>query len=338
MMVKGEALTMLFFKRFAAGLRVAALAAGAAAIGCAPIAARAAETITLGAPGAPTGTLWPLYIGIDRGFFAAEDLAIEPIFARSSANVIQQVAAGSLDLGETGALDPLRAIHQDADVAMFCIQATPSPYALVVKPEIKSVHDLKGKLVAVGLSVDIARTYLDAILVANGMVDGDIDSLPSTSTAARLAAMESGAAVAGMLTAPALFRAQSDGYVLLAISSDYPTGFPFEAISINRHWAESHPDAARKFLSAQAKSIAWFYDEKNRDAAIAIMVKASNDTVDNVTKSLDFFRRINLFDRDTAISKAGMRAAMALLKQHGDIKDELPVEKLVVPGISQIRE
>ena len=326
---------MMRFFRWVAALCLAAIAA---ALAFAPVAARATETISLGAPGAPTGALWPLYVGIDQGFFAAEDIAIDIVFARSSANVIQQVAAGSLNLGETGALDPLRAIDQRADVAIFCIQATPSPYGLVVTRDIKSVHDLKGKLVAVGLAVDIARTYLDAILAGSGMTDADIDSLPSTSTAARLAAMESGAAVAGMLTAPALFKAQSDGFVLLALSSDYPTGFPFEAISINRSWAASHAEAARKFLAVQAKAIAWLYDEKNGDAAIQIMAKASNDKLDDVTKSLAFFRRIQFFDRDTAVSRAAMRAALALLQEHGDIKDEPAIEKLIVPGLSQLRE
>src|ERR1700748_2840949 len=212
-------MTIKFLARVGAVLRMTAIAAGAisaAALASAPTPALAAETITLGAPGAPTGTLWPLYIGIDQGFFAAEGLAIDVVFARSSANVIQQVAAGSLNLGETGALDPIRAVDQNADVAIFCIEATPSPYGLMVTPDIKSVHDLKGKLVAIGAAVDIARTYLDAMLGANGMEDAEIDSLPPSSTAARLAAMEAHSAVAGMLTPPALFKAQSDGFVLLA--------------------------------------------------------------------------------------------------------------------------
>jgi NitT/TauT family transport system substrate-binding protein len=327
-----------FLRRFAACRRVAMIAAGVAALAFAPQAARAAETITYGAPGAPTGTLWPLLIGIDRGFFAAENLAIDLVFVRSSASVIQQVAAGSLDLGETGVLDPVRAIDANADLALLCIQATPSPYGLVVKPGIKSVHDLKGQLLAVGIATDIARNYLDAILAANGMADSDIDSLPTTSTSARLAAMESGAAVAGMLTAPALFRAQSDGFVLLDLASDYPTGFPFEAISINRSWAASHAAAARKFLAVHEKSLAWLAEAKNRDAAIAIMVKASKESEGDVTRSLDFYRRIDFFDRDTAISKKSMRATIALLQKNGDIKDQLAVEKLVVPGLSRLRE
>lgn len=326
------------FRRFAAALRCAAIGALAATAGIAPYGAHAADTITFGHPGAPTGILWPLYVGIDQGFFAVENLAIDLVFAHSSASVVQQVAAGSLELGDTGALDPVRAIDQGADIAIFCIQATPSPYGLLAKPGIKSVHKLKGKLIAVGDVTDIARDYLDGILVGNGMTDGDIDPLPSTSTAARLAALESGAAEAGMLSAPALFRAQSDGFVLLALASDYVKGFPFEAISVNRHWASSHADDARRFLAVQARSVAWLYDGKNRDAAIRIMAKASKDSVDDVGKSFDFYRRINFFERDVAISKAGMRSMIQLLQRRGDIKDSLAVEKLIMPGISQFRD
>ena len=76
------------FERFAAALRAALLGA-AVALAVAPMAARAAETITYGAPGAVTGTLWPLLIGIDQEFFAAEGLAIDLVFVRSSASVIQ---------------------------------------------------------------------------------------------------------------------------------------------------------------------------------------------------------------------------------------------------------
>ncbi|HEX3973700.1 MAG TPA: ABC transporter substrate-binding protein, partial [Stellaceae bacterium] len=209
---------------------------------------------------------------------------------------------------------------------------------LVVKPDIKSVHDLKGKLLAVGVSTDIARNYLDAILVANGMSDSDIDSLPSTSTAARLAAMESGTAVAGMLTAPALFRAQSDGFVLLALSSDYPTRFPFEALSINRTWAAGHIEAAKKFLAVHVKAVDWLGDPENRDAAIAIMVKESQQSEGDVTRSLDLYQKIHFFDRDMAISKNSMRGAIELLQKNGDIKDAMPVEKLLVPGLSAFRE
>ena len=319
-------------------IRVVLAAASIAMAAFAPRGARAADTISFGHPGAPTGILWPLYIGIDQGFYAAENLAIDLIFAHSSASVVQQVAAGSLDLGDTGTLDPVRAIDQGADIAILCIQASPSPYGLVARPAIKDIHALKGRLIAVGDTTDIARDYLDGILVGNGMADSDIDPLPSTSTAARLAALESGAVDAAVLSAPALFRAQSDGFVLLGLASDYVKGFPFEAISVNRSWALAHGDIVKRFLAVQRKSVAWLYDAKNCDAAVAIMAKASKETPDDVTKSLDFYNRIGFFERDVAIPKAGMQAAVAMLQRRGDIKDQLFAEKLIMPSLTQFRE
>ena len=141
-----------------------------------------------------------------------------------------------------------------------------------------------------------------------------------------------------MLSAPALFHAQSDGFVLLALASDYVKGFPFEAISVNRSWALAHPDIVRRFLAVQRKSVAWFYDAKNRDAAIAVMAKASKEKPDDVAKSLDFYNRIGFFERDVAVPKAGIQAAIALFQRRGDIKDELPAEKLIMPSLTQFRE
>ena len=57
-------------------------------------AARAADTITAGAVGSGSTTIWPIYIGIQNGFFDAVGIKIDPVFAPSSTAIAQQVAAG----------------------------------------------------------------------------------------------------------------------------------------------------------------------------------------------------------------------------------------------------
>ena len=304
----------------------------------APREARAADTISFGHPGAPTGILWPLYIGIDQGFYAAENITIDLIFVHSSASVVQQVAAGSLDLGDTGTLDPVRAIDQGADIAILCIQAAPSPYGLVAKPAITDIHALKGRLIAVGDTTDIARDYLDGILVGNGMADSDIDPLPSTSTAARLAALEIGGGRGR--------RAVGAGLVSRAIRwicPARPRQRLRERLSLRGDFGQSLLGAGssryRQTVSCRAtqeRRLALRREE--RDAAVAIMAKASKDKPDDVAKSLDFYNRIGFFERDVAIPKAGMEAAIAMLQRRGDIKDQLPAEKLIMPSLTQFRE
>ena len=55
---------------------LAALVAGAA-IATTPA---KAETVTVGLVGAISSTHWPIYIGLTKGYFAAEDVKLDPVF------------------------------------------------------------------------------------------------------------------------------------------------------------------------------------------------------------------------------------------------------------------
>ena len=95
----------------------AALLAGAA-IAAAPPAK--AETVTVGLVGAVSATHWPIYIGLNKGYYAAEDLKLDLVFTQSSAALVQQLTAGSLDLAlSTGLADPIRAIDKGSPIAII---------------------------------------------------------------------------------------------------------------------------------------------------------------------------------------------------------------------------
>src|SRR3954464_7724778 len=77
--------------------------------------ARAVDTVTIGTVGSPSANLWPLFIGVEKGFFTEENIKVDLIYIPASAPAIQQVAAGSLDMTfSTGLVDPIRAAEQGA--------------------------------------------------------------------------------------------------------------------------------------------------------------------------------------------------------------------------------
>jgi len=51
--------------------------------------ADAADTVILGSVGSASTNLWPVYIGINKGLFAAEDIKVDLVFAQSNAAVDQ---------------------------------------------------------------------------------------------------------------------------------------------------------------------------------------------------------------------------------------------------------
>src|SRR5262249_58563450 len=110
-----------------------------------PAAAGATETVSVGTVGQASANLWPVFIGISKGFFAAEDVKVDVIYVQSSAQLVQQITAGSLNICmSTGLVDPLRAISMRAPIAIVRVEVQAPPYALLAKSSIKRFEELKG--------------------------------------------------------------------------------------------------------------------------------------------------------------------------------------------------
>ena len=181
----------------------------------------AAEKIVVGVTGTPTALAWPFYIAIEKGFFAAEDITIDKIYAPSSAAVILQATAGALDMTVEGAfVDVIRAIEKGSPLAIVRILVQTPPYELLAKPSIKSLKELKGKTVSIGGPKDVTRIYLNRMLEPNGLKDSDVDLVYAGASSARLSSLESGAVDAAILTAPFNFYGASAGLSIIGTVLD----------------------------------------------------------------------------------------------------------------------
>ncbi len=160
-------------------LRAAALSVALFGLSAAP--AGAAEQITLGTVGQASANVWPVLIALDQGFYKAEDLKVDIVYVQSSAALVQQVTAGSVPVSiSTGLADPLRAVGMGAPVSIARIEVQLPPYDLVAKPGIKSLADLKGKLISLGGPKDITRIYVDRMLAPSGVKDGEFDMVSAS--------------------------------------------------------------------------------------------------------------------------------------------------------------
>src|SRR6266481_5447830 len=266
---------------------------------------RALDTVTIGTVGSPSANLWPVFIGIDKGFFTAENVKADVVYIQSSASVIQQLSAGSLDMSmSTGLVDPIRAIDQGAAIALTRLEVQVPPYALLAKSSIKSLKDLKGKVISVGGPKDITRIYVERMLMPNGLKTGDYDYVYAGATTARAQALLSGAVDAAILLPPSNFQLQNQGYNELGLTIEYAPELAFSGTMANKTWAARNPDVLRRVLAAQSKSTEFSYDERNRAEAVQLLVRVSGQKVDDVEKAYDFFRKNNFFDRTGKISRA----------------------------------
>ncbi len=298
-----------------------------------------AETVTVGLVGAVSATHWPIYIGIAKGYYAAEDIKPDLVFIQSSANLVQQLTAGSLDLAlSTGLADPIRAIDKGSPIAIARIEMQVPPYALLSKPAIKKWTDLKGKTISIGGPKDITRIYLERMLIPNGVKPSDYDTVFAGATSARFSALTGGAVDAAILLPPFNFYAEAAGFNSLGLTVDYAKELPFAGGVVGRAWAASHKASLDKILKVHSRSMAWFADPKNRDEAIKIMVEASKLKADVVAKSYDFLRDKEIFEIEGKISRTKMSALLKVLKELGDVEGSVEVERFVLTGVTQLSD
>src|SRR4051812_7306731 len=308
----------------------------AALLGLSPVAAAAEETIIWGTVGSGSATQWPLYIGTAKGYFAEKGIKVDRIAAQSSAQVQQQIAAGSLNVGGGGLVDPLRAIDRGAPVALFRIETQAPPYVINAKPAIKSLSDLKGKTIIIGGANDITRIYLERMLSPNGVKPGEYDLIFAGAAAARYAALQSGAVDAAILNPPFNFNAVKSGYTDLGRVIDYAKDLPFTGYTANADWARKHKELLRTFLQAYSRAVDWFYEPANRQEAAKIFVEIGGAELEDALKSYDFYVAIKAFDRIGAVTEQQIGSIVGVLKQLGEIEGAVDLKRFIDPELGTL--
>jgi NitT/TauT family transport system substrate-binding protein len=298
--------------------------------------AQAADKIISGTLGGQA-PLWPFYVASQKGFFAAEDLDVEINFAQSGAAVTQQLTAGALDVVlSVGISDPIHAVDKGAALALIRIIGDTAPYALIGKPELKTIADLKGKSISVGQVNDPTTYYFERMAAANGLKPGDYDELRAGVAASRFAALKAGVADAALVLPPLNFQANAAGYVTLGFAADYIKDLPFTGMAVRRDFAQAHTPAIKRLLAATDKSIAWLADESHRAEAIELLVSAAHARKEDADASYDLMRRIAYFEPTSRISRRKLQNLIEVERTLTGVDPSFTPDRLAMPGVTEL--
>jgi NitT/TauT family transport system substrate-binding protein len=262
--------------------------------------ARAQQTTSLDVGlTARTATDWPLFVGDALGFFKKYGVNVNFIVVGSAAGNAQQLAAGSLGIGETSSTQIIEAIQGGAPLTYALNQVTTPPYSLMAKPQIKSLAGLRGKTIIIGGVTDITHVFLDAMLKGTGLKANDYTLTYAGATNERYAALKSGSVDAAILFPPFNFLAASDGYANLGDVQKYLPSFPFDGFAVNEGWAQQHSALLVSFIKGYLEALRWLYNPANKARAVGILSAATNTNPENASKSYDeFFVQLKAFSRD----------------------------------------
>lgn len=199
---------------------------------------------------APTqGVLWVADVG---GIFKKNDLNAEIIYTRAA---IETLVAGEVDFAQmTGALMSSARL-QGADPVMIAGVQDTLEDRLIVRPNIKSVEELKGKRIGVFRFGSASHLRFLYVLSRFGFSDRDVTLLQVGDTPERLIALMAGSIDATLLSPPDHFEALRLGGKVLLNLRDFNVPFQGTGLVTTQRLLAKRRDLARRFLKAYVEAI-----------------------------------------------------------------------------------
>jgi NitT/TauT family transport system substrate-binding protein len=274
--------------------------------------ARAAElpVITVAMVSPSWNTNLPIAVAQGTGFFKEEGLEVRPITLSSSGPIMMALLmSGQTDLVVAGAVAILRGISHGAPVVGVGGYLNRISYALMGVKGLKTVGDLKGKIIGITGVGGMGEFTVVEALRRNGLVrDRDFTVLNiEGGPAARMAALKSGKVHVVPLTWGQRVQAEKEGYVLLLDTREALPELPSTIVASTRQFASSNPDKVVRFLRAVGKAMELIRRDKDKAIALGKSQGLRGD-VTMERKALDYYAQ----DLDIRLGKENIAA---LLKQ-----------------------
>ena len=273
------------------------------------------------------------HIAQRKGIFAREGINLEILpIEGGAANMVAALNKGTVDITRTATPYLIQDVLKGSDnVAILGETATPI-YSLIVKPEIKSFADLKGKTVGLSLAVDTISISTRKLMGMNGIKEGDFKVKELVGTPARADCLRKGECDAVPLGQPEDFVLMKQGYHRLGVSTDAMTNFQFIVSAVRRSWGEKNKDALVRYVRALASSYRFMREPANRDEVIRIVLDTtgSSEDIARQTLALYFEPDRGVVPKQGEIDVKGFAEVIRVMGEVGELKPPLPsVERFI---------
>ncbi len=207
-----------------------------------------------------------LPIGKENGIFAKHGIDLEPIYMGGGMNSLAAVTSGAVDFLAAGSTATVSARLGGADIMIVAVQSDRLDYTVFGRPEVKTVQDLKGKIVTgtrPGASADSAlRLYLRK----NGLEPGkDVIFISvAESQQGRLNALKSGTVSGTVLSPPFSGIAAQMGMRELADLRKIDIAYAGNSFAAMTSYLKSHPATVENFLKGYIESLHFFRTQREK--------------------------------------------------------------------------
>ncbi|MGE5819222.1 MAG: ABC transporter substrate-binding protein [Deltaproteobacteria bacterium] len=262
----------------------------------------------------------PVELAVQRGFFRDQNLDVKLIMTRPD---IDRTAlfTGDIDYSLRGSSTVLSAAR-GLPIRMLFVGTLKPFWALVVRPEVNSVKELKSKVLGVAGLAGGHHVATRLILREYGL-DPDKDvAYKVIAAGSRIPALMSGAMDAGLLEYAEAFRAKKSGFKILLNAADHYTVLNW-GVGVNIKKLREQPDQVKRFLIGNVMGLRFV--RENRNLFVEAMVnrlKLDRETAEGV-----YQLSINNFTKEGTMEEAALKAVVNQQLAEAKLK-EVPLSQV----------
>src|SRR3989338_423666 len=250
-----------------------------------------------------------LWVARDAGLFAREGLDEQMILIPSGSQLAQVAVAGEVDIASLNASSVMAAALKGADIKLIGSQVNKMIFGVHVRPEVKSVEELKGKKIGVtrfGSSTDISARY--ALRKHNLQPEKDVAILQMGARTSIAAGLKGGSIEGGVVSPPTSFALEKLGFKELISVTDLDIPFPSPSLAAQGGVIRSKPGVIDRFMRAYARGI----HRARTDKELALKSMARYTKIEDpfvLQKAYDLFVG-KVLEKAPYIELAAMRTAL----------------------------
>ena len=268
-----------------------------------------------------TVTMASVWMAKEIGGFAKEGLDIE-VLTMQSTSAIPALIANEIDVVQVSAAPVLTAALRGIDVTFIAGLLNTMIWNFYVQPEIKSVEQLKGKIIGTDRPATPVAYGTLVALKKLGLTPKDVQLRPLGSSPQIVAAFYAGQIAGGVGSPPASFKMERDGFRSLVSL----IGEPYQNVGlvVRKGRIDELGPRLVQLLRAVRSGIERFYADK--PFAIKVISKYSKETdPDVLDRSYEFYKKAG-FRRELVTSEPGLQGILDFLS------DSTPEAKTAKPS------
>ncbi len=283
----------------------------------------------------------PLYVAMERGYFAKQGIEIELVTTPGGVSSFAVLAGGRAEVvvGGLGAA-LFNAAARDLDfkvVGPVHMERPPVSTPLVISKkawdsgEIRSVRDLRGKRVSTNVLGSATEYWVQSALLKGGLTIDDVQ-LVAVNFPEVPAALANGAIAAGLLGEPLATLAEDQGQIV-RLSEDFVNGVQVTALYYSGEFMRAQPKLAVGFMVAWLQaSRDLFNDGYKRDDVAAIVERYTRVPAPVVKRARPPFHEPN-----GQMNFNDFKRLQEFFKRRGQLTYEKPLEPKQYIDTSYVR-